>query len=97
MNRYARTSVIAAGRSLGTSFAASIIRDEIKRGTIEVEEYDFKEGDRLDHIAATRLGNAKHWWIIAACSNIGWGMQVPAGTRILVPTSLERIKIIIGE
>jgi len=97
MNRYARTSVIAAGRSLGTSFTTSIIRNEIDRGTIEVEEYTMKEGDRLDHIAAKKLGNAKHWWIIAACSNIGWGMQVPTGTRILVPISLDRIKLIIGE
>ena len=96
MRRYARSSVYAAGRALGTSFAIPIIRDEIKRGTIPVDEYITKEGDRLDHIAAKKLGSGKYWWILAATSNVGWSMQVPVGTRLLIPESMDRIKLIVG-
>ena len=44
------------------------------------------DGHRLDTLAGLLLGNAKLWWIIAALSGIGWGLQVPAGTRITYPT-----------
>ena len=96
MRRYARSSVYAAGKSLGTSFAIPIIRDEVQRGAIPVDEYITKEGDRLDHIAAKKLGSGKWWWVIAATSNVGWSMQVPAGTRLLIPEDIDRIKLIVG-
>lgn len=96
MRRYGRSAVFAAGRALGTSFAVPIIRDEVKRGNIQVDEYITKEGERLDHIAARKLGSSKYWWVIAATSNVGWSMQVPPGTRLLIPVDLSRIKIIVG-
>lgn len=96
MKRYSRSPVFAAGRALGTSYAVPIIRDEVVRGSIPVDEYISKEGDRLDQIAAKNLGSAKWWWVIAALSNIGWGLQIPPGTRILIPESMERIKLIVG-
>jgi phage tail protein X len=42
-------------------------------------------GDRLDSLAYEYYGDSTLWWIIAAASNIGWGMQVPAGIVIRIP------------
>lgn len=36
--------------------------------------------DRLDTLAGSIYGNAKYWWILAAASDIGWGLQAPPGT-----------------
>ena len=41
--------------------------------------------DRLDTISGIVYGDARYWWVLAAASNIGWGMQVPAGTLLQVP------------
>jgi hypothetical protein len=50
-----------------------------------------KEDARLDVMAGREYGDASLWWVIAAASNIGWGLQVPAGTRILIPATLSQI------
>jgi hypothetical protein len=44
-----------------------------------------QQNQRLDTIAGDVYGNGKLWWIIAAASNIGWGLQCPAGTILLIP------------
>jgi len=48
------------------------------------------EGERLDTIAGRVYGNARLWWIIAAASGIGWPLQVPPGTQLLIPTDLKQ-------
>tara|TARA_Y100001973_G_C5204994_1_gene340815 strand:+ start:4715 stop:5011 length:297 start_codon:yes stop_codon:yes gene_type:complete len=50
-----------------------------------------KEGERLDTIAGQVYGSATLWWVIAAASGIGWGLQVPPGTLIRVPTDLSKV------
>ena len=54
-----------------------------------------KEGQRLDILAGQRYGDASLWWIIAAASGIGWGLQVPPGTIVRVPKNLSDILAII--
>jgi len=49
------------------------------------------EAERLDVIAGRVYGDGRLWWIIAAASGIGWWLQVPAGTRLVIPTSLDAI------
>ena len=46
---------------------------------------------RLDHLAQDYLGDASLWWVIAAASGIGWGLQIPEGTRLVVPINKEQL------
>jgi hypothetical protein len=44
---------------------------------------------RLDTLAGKYYGSSQYWWIIAAASGIGWGLQVPPGTLIRIPESMS--------
>ena len=57
--------------------------------------YVTKENERLDKIAARLLGDSKMWWAIAACSGVGWNLQVPPGITLKIPR-LSDIKGITG-
>lgn len=86
IRRYARTKVFGINNRYGTSFAIPALRTNIKNGNIRItEEFALHESERLDIIAGQRYGDGRLWWIIAAASNIGWGLQVPPGTLIRVP------------
>lgn len=85
MRRYSRTPVLGYGFSYGTSYIVPIIRNGIANGSIRYEEIVLDENDRLDIIAGKAYGDSSLGWIIAAASNVGWGLQVPPGTRILLP------------
>jgi len=50
---------------------------------------------RLDQLAGQIYGNGSYWWAIAAASDIGWGLQVPPGTRLLIP-DIEQVMDAIG-
>jgi nucleoid-associated protein YgaU len=63
----------------------------VQQGRISVREHVLKEGERLDTIAGREYGNARLWWLIAAASGIGWGLQVPPGTQLLIPTDLRQL------
>jgi hypothetical protein len=52
--------------------------------------------ERLDIIAGELYGDASLWWIIAAASGIGWGMQCPPGTVLDIPTKIEQITRLVG-
>ena len=54
------------------------------------------ESERLDVIAGQQYQDASLWWVIAAASNIGWGLQVPAGTKISIPTNISEVLEIIA-
>ena len=56
--------------------------------------YTTKEGERLDQIAGKFYDDGRYWWVIAAASNIGWWLQVPTGTRLIVPLDLSEIEAI---
>jgi hypothetical protein len=85
LSRYARSTRLGVNRQYGTSLAASTIRRGIDAGRIRFRESTLLEGQRLDTIAGREYGNASYWWVIAAASEIGWGLQVPPGTIIRVP------------
>ena len=67
-----------------------------RRGLIRCRRHVMRRGDRLDKIAAVTLGNANYWWIIAACSEIGFAPQVPAGIEIKVPLDLNEVITALG-
>lgn len=81
--RYDSDSLIAAGAQLGTARATSALRKAIKSGTLPISKtITTTEADRLDSLAGSIYGDSKFWWILAAASDIGWGLQVPPGTVI---------------
>ena len=93
ISRYRSDPLIPKG--LGTNRAINNIRDAIANGTLPCSIMIIKESQRLDHIAYSVYGDGRMWWAIAAASGIGWWLQVPPGTRIRVPTDLERLEELI--
>lgn len=94
-SRYNRTPQLNLGAQYGTSRAIESIRQGIASGQIHVtREIIVRGAERLDTIAGTVYGDAKYWWILAAASDIGWGMQVPTGTVLKVPLLSDIAKLI---
>lgn len=92
LNRYASDNLINGGKLLGTNGALQRIRDAIATGSVSTTTIVIKESDRLDTIAGRFYGDGRLWWVIAAASGIGWWLQVPPGTRLVVPTDLSSIE-----
>lgn len=95
MRRYARDQRIAGGK-LQTSKTTTRLRRARELGLIPTREITIKESQRLDHLAQEHLGNSHLWWVLAALSDIGWGLQIPAGTIIRVPLEINSIRSIVG-
>jgi len=91
MGRYTRDNLIRGGRSLSTNQSAINIRRAIARGDVDTRIVVCGRFRRLDHVAYDYLGDASLWWVIAAASGIGWGLQVPEGTRLVVPINKEQL------
>jgi hypothetical protein len=96
MRRYTRSPVLRGGAQYGTSQAARLIRTAIENGEIKVDIVVTSRGDRLDSLAGRQYGDSRLWWIIAAASGVGWGLQVPPGTRLLVPRDLSEVSEVAG-
>lgn len=97
LRRDGRTTVLLAGKQYGTSTAYKRIREGIANGRISlIETRQIAEGERLDSIAGRKYnGRSDLWWIIAAASNIGWGLQVSPGIEIKIPR-LEDVADVVG-
>ncbi len=95
MKRYNRDLRIAGGK-LQTAKAVTRIRRARDFGLLSTREVILKQSQRLDHLAHEYLGNSRLWWVLAALSDIGWGMQLPAGTIIIVPNEIGPIQAIVG-
>jgi len=96
IRRYANTEKIRGGSALGTPKAVRAIAKAVQENRITLNSRLLKEGERLDTIAGIELGDARMWWIIAACSGIGWALQAPPGTLIKIPVNLSEIKKFTG-
>lgn len=73
----------------------SLIRSGIETGTIRIiKTLLLTQTDRVEHIAANLYGDARYWWVIAAASNIGWALQAPPGTVIIVPSLVDVEKLL---
>jgi hypothetical protein len=96
ISRYTNTLKINSGISYGTSQYHTIIRDAVLNGDISVEEIVTKGSERLDTLAGRIFGESRYWWVLAATSGIGWGMQVPPGTLIKVPKNLGEVLTLVG-
>ncbi len=95
MNRYRTDRRIKGGTTLGTNGSIARIKAAVRDGELQVSRYRLKEGERLEHIAGRYLGDARLWWVLSATSNIGWSLQVPAGTVINIPLQLDKINAMV--
>ena len=84
-SRYSRTHILNDGRSYGTAQVANLIRRAVENNGIGFTSISLKESQRLDVIAGEHYGDSRLWWVLAAASGIGWALQAPPGTRIVVP------------
>lgn len=85
IRRYARTPVLKLGERYGTSNIILTIRSNIGAGNIRTQIYITSTSERLDIIAGEQYNDSSLWWVIAAASNVGWGLQVPPGTLLTIP------------
>jgi len=89
--RYAFTPKILGRKLYATSVSSSRIFKAIESGVLEFTTTTLKEGQRLDQISGRMYGSSDLWWVIAAASGIGWGLQVPPGTIIKIPTNINDV------
>ena len=64
------------------------IHRAVKNGILDYYTHTLVDGERLDQLSHRFYGSASYWWVIAAASRIGWCLQVPAGTTIIIPKNL---------
>lgn len=94
-SRYARSPRLGFGTFIGSSRSIVAIRKAIKAGTLPVDEILLRGAERLDTLAGSIYGDAAYWWILAAASDVGWGLQLPPGTIIRIP-KLESVAALVG-
>lgn len=94
-SRYGNDSRLGLGTQLGSARAVLRIRNALKNGEILPSSQVIATGDdRLDTLAGSIYGDGRLWWILAAASDIGWGMQIPPGT-VIKAVSLEDLQKIL--
>ena len=89
-SRYIRESGVERNTK-SMSVVNAAIRRGVINGTIPVKTVVLKQDRRIDQLAGQIYGSSSYWWILAAASGIGWGLQVPAGTIIIIPDDLGQI------
>ena len=95
-NRYTSDARINLGQQLGTSSTVFDLRRAIKNGNIPIVNQLVATGaDRLDALAGAIYGDARYWWVLAAASDIGWGLQVPPGTvlKVIKLSDLDKLGV----
>lgn len=96
MRRYSRSTIIKGGTQFGSNVISRSIFDAVESGQIITEIHVMQQSERLDILAGQFYDDSSLWWIIAAASGIGWGLQVPPGTVIRIPTDLNAINSLIS-
>lgn len=95
-SRYTSDPRINLGQQLGTPNSVLLLKNAVKSGYIPIVRSIIMTGDdRLDALAGVVYGDAKYWWVLAAASGIGWGLQAPPGTVVNV-VKLSDVERLIG-
>lgn len=95
-SRYRSSPILALGSQYGTNTSIAMVRKAVKQGLIPiVNSFVLNEGQRLDQLAGLYYKDSRYWWIIAAASEVGWGLQVPPGVIIKIP-DINAVSSIVG-
>lgn len=92
LDRYENDDLVASGKLLGTNEAIIRLREGIAAGAVSVTTTVLRGSQRLDTLAHEQYGDGRLWWVIAAASGIGWWLQAPAGTRVVIPIDLNEVQ-----
>ena len=95
-SRYLYNRTVKSGKGYATSENMFKIHRGVELGIIAYSTYVLEEGQRLDQLAGAFYKSSSYWWIIAAASGIGWGLQVPPGTLIKIPKNINEVLSIIS-
>jgi len=90
VGRYGFTRRIVDGRAYSTADTFKIYQ-AVENGLISCNTLVLEQSQRLDHLAGVAYNSSSYWWVIAAASGIGWGLQVPPGTIIRIPSQLNDV------
>jgi len=85
LGRYAFSKRIESNRGVSSCNAFKIY-SAVENREIDYTTLVLEQSQRLDHLAGMYYNDSTLWWIIGAASGIGWGLQVPPGTIIRIPT-----------
>jgi hypothetical protein len=95
-SRYTRDYYNATSTGLANAAGILAVRKAVKYGAIPISRTIVTtQADRLDTIAGELYGDGRYWWILAAASDIGWGLQVPPNTIINV-LDLKDVERLVG-
>ncbi len=92
MGRYDNATRIKSGKMLASATAHVAIYKACRNGRMTFVTKTLTENERLDVLAGRYYGNGRLWWIIAAASGIGWCLQAPPGTNLVIPTDLSQVE-----
>lgn len=95
ISRYGLGNALLDGKTVSSSSKMARITGAVENGSIQCSSLVMEEGQRLDTLAGSIYGSSSYWWIIAAASNIGWGLQVPPGTLLRIPRDLDQVMSIV--
>lgn len=84
-SRYQRNLISLVDDRNGTSRQYIVHRQPVAM-VLQVNDYLWRQDDRVDSLAASFYGSESSWWMIAEANPavLDWS-TVPAGTRIRVP------------
>ena len=88
MQRYKNTELSNYTKNK-KSFDTTIYKEVPKKDTDEY--FIAQEGDRCDNLANRFYGNPNLWWFIARVNDLQT-MNIPAGTSLRIPISIENAK-----
>lgn len=94
VSRYTRAPIFGFGSQQGTSQAVATVRRAVRDGSLQTTSTVVRGSERLDTMAGVIYGDARYWWVLAAASDIGWGMQIPVGTVINVPALTDVLRLV---
>ena len=92
ISRYSQTPRLNLGSMFGTSETVSRIRAGIRAGKIETQVIFLQEAVRLDVLAGQYYNDAQYYWLISAGSDVGWSLQIPPNTRIVIPDLQQALR-----
>tara|TARA_Y100001970_G_C14015030_1_gene740481 strand:+ start:430 stop:723 length:294 start_codon:yes stop_codon:yes gene_type:complete len=95
VSRYDQDLTVRNGKLLGTNTGITRLRDAINAGAVSTTSRILVSSERLDIVAHRQYGDARLWWVIAAASGIGWWLQAPPGTRLVIPLDMAEVEAVL--